>query len=289
MTRGMTGAESLRPAIVRLRAVGVPDAPGDARRLLAHALGLPSDRLTLHLHDPMDAAQVAAFEAAVAARAARQPVSQIVGERLFFGRAFRVTRDTLDPRPETELLVMAALERPFSRVLDLGTGTGCILLSCLAAMPAATGLGTDLSEAALTVAAANAAHHGLTARAVFRRSDWFAAVPGRFDLILSNPPYIAAEEMADLAPEVRDWEPYLALSPGGDGLDAYRVIAAGAGARLMNGGRLLLEIGPSQAAAVSALLAAQGFVDLRVRSDLDGRDRLVSAVKPGAAGECGAV
>lgn len=289
VTGGVTGAEALRPAILRLRAAGVADGPGDARRLLAHALGLPSDRLTLHLHDPLDAAQAAAFEAAVAARAARQPVSQIVGERLFFGRSFRVTRDTLDPRPETELLVMAALERPFSRVLDLGTGTGCILLSCLAGMPIATGLGTDLSEPALAVAAENAARHGLAGRVAFRPSDWFAAVPGRFDLILSNPPYIAAAEMAGLAPEVRDWEPHLALSPGGDGLDAYRAIAAGAGARLMGGGRLLLEIGPSQAAAVSALLAAQGFVDLSVRSDLDGRDRVISALKPGPAGECGAV
>jgi len=289
MSKGVTGTEALRQAILRLRVAGVTEAPADARRLIAHALGVAADRLTLHLGDEMTDAQVEAFEAAITQRAARQPVSQIVGERLFFGRAFRVTRDTLDPRPETELLVLAAVERPFARVLDLGTGTGCLLLSCLAGMPIATGLGTDLSDAALTVAAENAARHGLSRRAAFRRSDWFADVPGRFDLILSNPPYIAAAEMADLAPEVREWEPHLALTPGGDGLDAYRAIAKGAGARLMAGGRIILEIGPSQAGAVAGLLAAQGFADISVRRDLDGRDRLVMAVKPGAAGECGAV
>jgi release factor glutamine methyltransferase len=175
------------------------------------------------------------------------------------------------------------------RLLDLGTGTGCILLSCLASMPLATGTGVDLSEPALAVARDNARSLGLAARARFLRSDWFSAVEGRFDLIVSNPPYIAEAEMPGLAAEVRDWEPHLALTPGGDGLGAYRALAAGAGARLMNGGRLFLEIGPSQAAAVSGLLAAQGFVQIRTLADLDGRDRVVSAVRPGVADDGGAV
>lgn len=282
----MTAAEALRAAVPRLRDAGVDDPARDARALLAHAMGLPPDRLTLHLPDALDAGQEAAFHSAIAARAARQPVAQITGERLFWGRAFRVTPDTLDPRPETERLVEEALSRPFVRMLDLGTGTGCILISCLLGMKMATGLGTDLSAAALAVAEANAARHGLT-RARFQQGDWFAGIPGRFDLIVSNPPYIAQGEMAGLAPEVRDWEPHGALTPGGDGLDAYRAIARGAPARLMPGGRLLLEIGPTQGAAVSALLAAQGLTAIRVLPDLDGRDRVVAAVAPGDADSCG--
>ena len=172
-------------------------------------------------------------------------------------------------------------------MLDLGTGTGCILLSCLAGMPFATGTGTDQSAAALAVAAGNAAALGLAKRARFRQADWFAGISGKFDLILSNPPYIAEDEMAGLSPEVRHWEPRAALTPGGDGLDAYRAIAAGAGARLMPGGRLGLEIGPTQAGAVTALLTAAGFEKVEVRPDLDTRDRVILARWPEGEG-CGA-
>lgn len=283
----MIAAEALRGAVMRLNAAGIPDAPRDARRLLAHAMGIAPDRVTLHLSDSLDDTMSAAYEAALAARAARQPVSQITGWRDFFGHRFRVTSDTLDPRPETEILVAAALERPFVKMLDLGTGTGCILLSCLAGMPFAMGTGTDLSEAALAVAGENAAALGLSARAKFLQSDWFAGIAGKFDLITSNPPYIAEDEMAGLSPEVRDWEPRAALTPGGDGLGAYRSIAAGAGARLMPGGRLLLEIGPTQADAVAALLDAAGFDQPEVRRDLDGRDRVVQARWPDAQRPCG--
>lgn len=284
----MTAAEALRAAVARLGAAGIADAPRDARRLLAHAMGIAPDRVTLHLSDPFDADMPAAYEAAIAARIRRQPVSQITGYRDFFGHRFRVTPDTLDPRPETEVLVAAALERPFVKMLDLGTGTGCILLSCLAGMPIATGMGTDLSEPALAVAEGNARSLGLQARTRFLCSDWFAAVAGKFDLVVSNPPYIAEAEMQGLAPEVRDWEPRAALTPGGDGLDAYRAIAAGAGARLMPGGRLLLEIGPTQAGAVADLLLAAGFEAPEIRPDLDGRDRVVLARWPGTEGVCGA-
>lgn len=284
----MRAADALRLAIPRLRAAGVADAPGDGRRLLAHALDLTPDRMTLHLHDEMTEPQLSRFEAALLARISRQPVSQIIGSRAFFGRTFRVTSDVLDPRPETEVLVEAALARPFVNMLDLGTGTGCVLLSCLVQMKMARGLGVDLSPAALAVAEGNAVALGLDGRSRFRMSDWFEAVEGRFDLITSNPPYIAEGEMAGLAPEVCDWEPHLALTPGGDGLAAYRAIAAGAGARLMAGGRILLEIGPTQASAVSALMRAQGFVAIEVLRDLDGRDRVVAAEKPGEPDQCGA-
>lgn len=277
----MKAQDALRRAIPRLQEAEVEDAARDARVLLAHALGIGHDRLTLKLQDEMTGAQVHVFEEALVARMARQPVAQITGRRLFWGQSFRVTRDTLDPRPETETLVAEALRLPFLKVLDLGTGTGCILLSCLKGMPIARGLGTDISDAALQVAVGNTRDLGLEARARFRKSDWFDSVTGTFDLIVSNPPYIAAEEMPRLAPEVRDWEPHLALTPGGDGLDAYRAIARSAGGRLMPGGRLLVEIGPTQGQAVAALFQAAGMDEVRILPDLDGRDRVVAARKPG--------
>lgn len=276
----MTAAQALRAAIPLLRDAGIADAPRDARILLADAMGVAPNRLTLHLPDPLDGAVQARFDAQIAARAAHQPVAQIIGYRQFWGRKFNVTRDTLDPRPETETLVAEALSRPFVKILDLGTGTGCILLSCLADMPMSHGVGCDLSNAALAVAQANATALGLARRARFEQSDWFAAVSGRFDLITANPPYITATEMSELSPDVAKWEPHLALSGGDDGLEAYRAIARGAGARLMAQGRVLLEIGPTQGAAVSALMVAQGFEDLRVLADMDGRDRVVAATKP---------
>lgn len=275
----MTAALTLRDAIASLRDAGIEDAPRDARLLMAKAMGVPADRLTLHLADPLTAAARHTFATLLKSRLARQPMAQILGERLFWGRSFEVTRDTLDPRPETEVLVAEALRKPFLNMLDLGTGSGCILISCLLDMPNAQGLGTDLSEAALRVAARNAGRHALT-RAKFAASDWFCALPERYDLIVSNPPYIAAAEMAQLAPEVREWEPKAALTPGGDGLAAYRAIAGGAMAHLTPAGRVLLEIGPTQGAAVSALLKKQGLTQIRILPDLDGRDRVICAEKP---------
>lgn len=272
----MTGTEALRAAIPRLQAAGVQDAPRDARLLLAHAMKIVPDRLTLHLSDPLAPEAAARFESALVERISRRPVSQIIGQRLFWGRSFRVTADTLDPRPETETLVAAALEEPFARVLDLGTGTGAILLSLLAEQPQATGLAVDLSPAALDVARQNAGTLGLADRAEFRLSDWFIGIEGRFDLIVSNPPYIAAAEMAELSPEVRDWEPHLALTPGGDGLDAYRAIAAGAPAHLEPGGRLMVEIGPPQGEAVADFFRGAGLADVQILLDLDGRPRVVT-------------
>jgi release factor glutamine methyltransferase len=274
-----TIGKTLREGAVRLTEAGIEDPAADARRLMAHVLGLDPARLTLVAHDAFPAASAAAWGAALAARLQRRPVAQITGRRAFYGHEFRVTADTLDPRPETELLVDEALSRPFARMLDLGTGTGCILLSCLAANPAATGLGTDLSDAALSVAAGNAEALGLLPRAAFRHSDWFTAVPDSYDLIVSNPPYIAEAELPTLAPEVRDWEPRLALTPGGDGLDAYRAISRGAPARLRPGGRLIVEIGWQQGPDVAAMFAAVGLSGIRVLRDLNGRDRVVSATR----------
>ncbi len=274
----MTGAEALRQGAARLAQAGVPGAAEDARLLLAHALDLPRHHLAAALAAPLPPEALRRFDATLAARAARQPVSQILGRRAFWRHEFRVTRDTLDPRPETETLVEAALVGPFASVLDLGAGTGAILISLLAERPGARGLGTDISAAALEVARENARAVGVCAD--FLESDWFASVTGQFDLIVSNPPYIALDEMAQLAPEVREWEPRQALTDGADGLSAYRAIAAGAPAHLSPGGRLMVEIGPTQGAAVAALMRAAGLAEPRILPDLDGRDRVVAARKP---------
>lgn len=268
-----TAAEALRAASAQLTAT-------DARALLAHAMGIAPDRLTLHLPDPISDAALAAYQTAIAARLNHQPVAQIIGRRMFWRHEFIVTRDTLDPRPETEILVAEALRSPCLKVLDLGTGTGCILLSILASQPMAIGVGADISDAALQVAARNAAALGLEKRVQWVQSDWFSSIHDRFDLIVANPPYIAADEMEHLSQDVVQWEPHMALTPGGDGLAPYRVIAQAAGTRLIAGGRILLEIGPTQGAAVSALLLAQGFDSVRILPDLDGRDRVVCAQKP---------
>ena len=275
-----TGSETLREGTRLLTEAGVPEAAGDARRLFAHALGLEPGRLTLSLPEPVPEAARDLYGQLIERRAAREPVSHLIGRRSFYGRDFTVTPDVLDPRPETEILVEAALARPFETVLDLGTGSGCILLTLLAEMPGTRGLGTDISEAALEIARLNAQILGVGPRARLLLADWCAGIPGAFDLIVSNPPYIAAAEMGALDPEVRDWEPRLALTDEGDGLGAYRAILAGAGALLVPGGRLLLEVGAGQAQDVAALARDEGFDGVTAITDLDGRPRVVTAETP---------
>jgi release factor glutamine methyltransferase len=266
---------ALREGMALLREAGIAEAATDARRLMEHAAGVAAGHLSLVMPDRVTPEAVAMFDALVARRAARVPVAQLTGVRVFWGRAFRVTADVLDPRPETEILVGEALARPFARVLDLGTGSGCILLTLLAEREGATGVGLDLSEAALAVAEGNARALGVADRAAFGRSDWCAAAEGVFDLIVSNPPYIAAREMAGLAPEVRDHEPRMALTDEGDGLAAYRAILAQAPAHLAPEGRMLMEIGAAQGEAVLGLARAAGFARVGLLPDLDGRDRVV--------------
>lgn len=279
MSAGPTVGAALAAAVRRLGEAGIADPVRDARRLLAHALGLPASRLTLALAGPMPAEAASRFAALVTDRARHRPVAQITGTRQFWGRDFVVTGDVLDPRPETETLIAAALARPAARILDLGTGTGCILLTLLAEWPEATGLGVDVSPAALDVAGQNAAALGLAGRAGFVEGDWAAGLAGPFDLIVSNPPYIAEDEIADLSRDVREWEPLLALSPGGDGLAAYRVLLPQAAAILAADGRVLVEIGAAQGAAVTAIARSAGFDPVAVLPDLDGRDRVVSLAR----------
>ncbi|WP_370163374.1 peptide chain release factor N(5)-glutamine methyltransferase [Limimaricola soesokkakensis] len=271
----LTGAAALVSATRRLAEAGVPDPGRDARRLFSHAIGVDPGRLTLVLPEPVDGGKLAEFEALIERRAAREPVSHLTGSRAFYGRRFKVTRDVLDPRPETEMLVEAALSEPFGHVLDLGVGSGCILLTLLAEMPDARGVGVDLSEAACAVARENAMALGLADRAHIQVSDWVSRVEGMFDLVVSNPPYIARAEMEGLAPEVRDWEPAGALTDGADGLSCYRAILDGATEVLTPGGRLVMELGVGQAEAVGTLAVARGFAPVALIPDLDGRDRVI--------------
>ncbi|MXQ07545.1 peptide chain release factor N(5)-glutamine methyltransferase [Alphaproteobacteria bacterium GH1-50] len=266
--------------VARLEAAGIESARRDAQLLLAEAFGIPRDRISLSMHDEADPEGTARFWPLIDARAARRPVSRILGRRAFYAHEFMVTDATLDPRPETELLVELAIATRPRRVLDLGTGTGCILISILAALPEARGVGTDISPEAVLVAGENAAAIGVADRIVLPISDWFDDVGSRYDLIVSNPPYIAVSEMEGLSPEVRLHDPTDALTDGGDGLAAYRKITAAAPGHLTPGGALMVEIGPTQGRAVAALFSAAGLEDVEVHPDLDGRDRVVSGQKP---------
>ena len=275
----MTWDAALREASRALARAGVEGPARDARRLAAWAAGVEPGRVTLLRGEPIDARVGARLDAAVAARAAGRSVAHVTGRAAFWGRDFLVTDDTLAPRPETEALIEAALSEPFARVLDLGTGTGAIAVTLLVERPGATGMATDLSEAALAVAARNARAHGVEGRLDLRRADWWEGVGGRFDLIVSNPPYVAEAEMAGLSREVRA-EPRMALTPGGDGLGAHRAIAAGLRRHLAPGGRVLLELGAQQGAAVAALLRGAGLDGVALCPDMDGRDRVARAGAP---------
>lgn len=267
-------ATILSEAIDRLTAADVAKPARDARKLLTVATG---DRFLIS-SDQVDLKAAKRFADMVEKRAARVPVSHIIGYREFYGRKFNVNSDVLDPRPETECLIEEALKKPFARVLDLGTGSGAILLTLLAECPEATGVGTDISQEALNIAIGNPVEVDFGDRARLEISNWFDDVSGRFDLIVSNPPYIAADEMDDLQPEVRVHEPRLALTDEADGLSAYAAITEGAPDHLAPGGRLLVEIGPAQGAPVREMFLNAGLMDVAIVKDLDGRDRVVVGV-----------
>ena len=249
----MIAQEVLRAAVAKLANAGVANAQGDARKLIIQATS------SRHFHDislgePLDPSAEERFQAYVDQRAERKPMSHILGTREFYGRSFKVNSDVLDPRPDTETLIEIALRLPFERVLDLGTGSGAILATLLKECPNASGIGTDISLSALAVADENIAVLGLKSRSDLMRSDWYERVEGQFDLIVSNPPYIGLSEMDDLQPEVRDHEPTIALTDGDDGLSCYRKIIEGHDAFLKEGGRIVVEIGPTQAAALSGFM-----------------------------------
>jgi release factor glutamine methyltransferase len=286
---GLTFAKAFAKTAGVLRQAGIGSPELDARLLLCHAAGLTHEATIARAHGDLGRPAAARLEALIARRLEREPVSRILGLREFYGRAFLVDRHTLDPRPDTETLIEAALvdkrglhNHPL-KPLDLGTGTGCILITLLAELPEACGLGTDISTEALTVAAANAQRLGVAKRASFVSCDWLDGIDGKFDLIVSNPPYIPSSEIAALAEEVARHDPWSALDGGPDGLDAYRRIAASAGQVLAPNGRILVEIGCEQADAVVEIFnqAGLGLDGTRaVKRDLAGRPRVVMAEAP---------
>lgn len=262
-------------AIDKLKLAGVPEPQRDAWKLLAHVLNIGVDRIPLHLQKTISHIEEQKFKNVVSRRANRVPVSYILGYRDFFEHRFAVTSDVLDPRPETEHLIIEALREDFAEVLDLGTGSGCIVISLLAQKSNAIGLGVDQSEAALEIAQKNARAIGVAERCEFRVSNWFSNVPAvQFDLIVANPPYVHPNVMGALSPEVLH-EPKCALTDHLDGLNAYRKIAMSAKKFLKPGGRLIFEIGFDQGVAVSDILSRYFFEDILVIQDFDQRDRLV--------------
>ena len=267
-------------------------APLDARLLLEHASGLSSTDLAMQAKQEADATLIHDAQALVALRLTGMPVAKIIGHKEFWGRRFHVSPAVLDPRPDSETLIVAALallaEDKAFRLIDLGTGSGCLLLTLLAERPLAHGLGIDKSRAALYLARRNAhclklgldLNLGLRQRVALRHGDWLHGVNATADMIIANPPYIESDTIDRLDRDVRLFDPRLALDGGSDGIGPYHALIAPSFQCLTGGGHLLLEIGVTQAEAVSALMAAAGFADISLRQDLAGRDRVLIGRKP---------
>jgi release factor glutamine methyltransferase len=275
-------AEILHDTERQLAAAGLDSARADSRILVSHATGIGRAQLIGRPDGLLEPDQIARIAQLTTRRAAHEPVALITGEREFWSLAFHVSPATLIPRPDSETLIEAALEhRPdrmrADRVLDLGTGSGCLLLSLLSELPNATGIGIDMNPDALAVASANAQRLGLGARSSFHLDDWGASLGERFDIILANPPYIATAEWAALDDDVRLFEPRTALLAGDDGLDAYRALAPQVRRLLMPGGLFIGEIGAGQAMDVAKVLRAVGLNVLDTRRDLAGIERCLLA------------
>lgn len=267
---------------------GIDSANADARLLIAHALDIELATVMTHGERDLTEREMAAIDALAKRRLKREPVARIIGAREFWSLSLAITPDVLVPRPDSETVVEAALDvisgeaamLETLRILDIGTGSGALLLALLSELPNAVGTGTDISEAALNVARANAERHALETRCSFVACDITAGVQGGFDLIVSNPPYVARGDLAALDAEVRDYDPALALDGGDDGLDYYRTIAADAPRLLAAGGRLILELGAGQESAVRAVLTDAGLTPGSAHADLAGIPRALAATLP---------
>jgi release factor glutamine methyltransferase len=272
-----TIAALLRKARSELETAGIETAALDARLLLQAAMKISHEDIVADSERPI--ADASAFEGYIVRRKAFEPVSRILGWREFYGRQFKITPDVLDPRPDTETLVDAILPRlamhEAPRILDLGTGTGILAITVLCEHCHATALATDASADALAVAAENAVSLGIADRLDVQCTDWFEGIESRFDLIVSNPPYIVEHDIESLMPDVKDYDPRLALDGGPDGLAAYRKIAEGARQRLNNSGILALEIGADQANAARSIFLSNNFNILENIADMAGRDRVL--------------
>jgi release factor glutamine methyltransferase len=283
--RGRVGATigaALDAAAVALAAAGVDEPRRRARRLLAAALPLSAAEIFAHPEVALSLAQEARTAAMLSRMIAREPLSRIIGRREFWGLDFLLSPDTLDPRPESESIVEAVLARfpdrtSAYRFLDLGTGTGCLLLALLAEFPRAIGVGIDVAAGAARAARRNARLLGLGERAHFAVGDWAEAIAVEFDAVVANPPYIATRAIPELPREVRDYDPKRALDGGSDGLGAYRVIAAELPRLLRPGGLFAAEIGLGQEGAVAEIVAQGGLAIDGFDADLGGVIRVVVA------------
>jgi len=280
---GASVSDALDLLVRAFRPAGIENAEADARVLVGHALRLDRAKLIAQSDRILEARETDAISALASRRLKHEPVSRILGLKEFWSLGLAVSPDVLVPRPETETVIEAALDfivrsglrMEKLRVLDIGTGSGALLLALLHELPAATGIGTDISPAALTIARENAAYFGFDSRSSFVVSDIASDIQGQFDLVVSNPPYVVRGEIASLAPEVRDYDPLVALDGGDDGLAAYRAIAADAKRLLATGGRLYVELGAGQEAAVRMLFTDAGLAVGSVREDLAGIPRVL--------------
>ncbi|MBC7954172.1 MAG: peptide chain release factor N(5)-glutamine methyltransferase [Rhodospirillaceae bacterium] len=281
----MLAGDAARHIAERLRAIGIESHRLDARLLVAEVLGVEPNIVFTRPDMALTQEQTARLDQLAARRVAREPMSHILGRRGFWTLTLKVTADTLDPRGDTETLIEAVLSRIADRqaplrMVDFGTGTGAILLSLLSELPNATGLAVDKSPAALAVARENAVANGVGDRTEFLLSDWGRDVDERFDVIVSNPPYIPDQDIDGLEPEVAAFEPRLALAGGPDGLDCYRALIPHMARLLAPGGIAAVEVGMGQAQSVASLFAAAGLVVGAVASDLAGIERCVVAGHP---------
>jgi release factor glutamine methyltransferase len=282
---GISVAEAQRLMAAAFELAGIDSSKTDARALLGAALRLSRAQLLAQSDRILEAREISAASALAARRIKREPVSRILGRKEFWSLALDVTPDVLVPRPDTETVVEAALEFVVRgglrleklRILDIGTGSGALLLALLEELPNAQGVATDISLAALGVARGNAERLGLASRCSFVACNVADGVQGRFDLIVANPPYIARGAIATLDPEVRDYDPRLALDGGTDGLAAYRAIAAACPELLAPGGRIAVELGVGQGDAIGTLFEAAGLTVRSIRDDLGGVPRALVA------------
>lgn len=270
----------LSQAIEALRNVGIDSAQLDAELLLSQAVGLSRIQLKTLKNPEPSPEQATIFKEMLTRRLKREPIAYILGEKEFWSLNFKVSPAVLCPRPDTEILVEAAIATRPQKVLDLGTGSGAILLSILHDCPEATGIGVDISPQALEIAQENAQHLGLASRARFLLGSWCEGLQDQrplFDLIVSNPPYIATQEVPLLEPEVAVYEPKMALDGGSDGLDPYRALIPQVCLHLKESGWIMLEVGLAQAPAVAQLLSEHGLHQITLKKDYQGIERCVIA------------
>jgi len=264
----------------RLRKTGIEEASLDARLLISHIIPVTEIDFAINADQTVSNEQQNLIDVLVQKREKRIPMSQIFGEKEFWSLSFKVTRDTLTPRPDSETLIEVALNEFEDKnatlsILDLGTGSGCLLLTLLSELKNAIGLGIDVSTSAIKVANENAKNLSLNKRATFLKSNWFEKLSKtkKFDLIIANPPYIGLNEKPELAPEVCEHEPHSALFAGEEGLDDYRIIAADIAGYMSEKSIIILEIGYRQSSAVKDIFAQKGFKNINLFQDLGGRDR----------------